>query len=164
MQAARRCCRAQASSRRQVVARAIMSRLRCLNRDRPFEQRLAGWKTWSAGWREAPLSTIRRTPFFCSGCPHSTSTRLPERQPRHGRHRLPFPWRCFIPNRNTATLSQMGGEEPAGLGRRPSPPKHVFQDLGDGTYAHSGLTAIRAAAAAGRQHHLQGFSSTMRSP
>ena len=133
-----------------MVARAIMSRLRRLgNETAPFEQRLARLEDLERRMAQTPLSTVRRTPFFCSGCPHSTSTRLPEGSRAMagiGCHSMAL----FMPNRNTATLSQMGGEGANWIGQAPfTAEKHVFQNLGDGTYAHSGLIAIRAAAAAG---------------
>ena len=56
----------------------------------------------------------------------------------------------FMPDRHTATLTHMGGEGVNWIGQAPfTTERHVFQNLGDGTYAHSGLMAIRAAAAAG---------------
>jgi len=133
-----------------MVARAIMSRLRRLgNEATPFEQRLARLENLERRLAQTPFSTLRRTPFFCSGCPHSTSTRLPEASRAMagiGCHSMAL----FMPKRNTATLSQMGGEGANWIGQAPfTAEKHVFQNLGDGTYAHSGIAAIRAAAAAG---------------
>src|SRR6185437_13809139 len=89
------------------------------------------------------------TPYFCSGCPHNTSTRVPEgsrSMAGNGCHTLAI----FIPQRRTMTYSHMGGEGASWIGQAPfTSEKHVFQNLGDGTYFHSGLLAIRAAAAAG---------------
>ena len=91
----------------------------------------------------------RRTPWFCSGCPHNTSTRIPRRQQGAGRHRLPRAWRCTR-GPNTLVPTQMGGEGAQWVGlRRYTSRPHVFQNLGDGTYYHSGLLAIRAAVASG---------------
>ena len=91
---------------------------------------------------------IARTPFFCPGCPHNTSTRVPE-----GSRALAGIGCHFMVtwmDRNTATFSHMGGEGVAWLGQAPfTDEKHVFVNLGDGTYFHSGLLAIRAAVAAG---------------
>ncbi len=92
---------------------------------------------------------IVRTPFFCSGCPHNTSTQLPEGSRAMagiGCHGMAI----LMPHRRTATLTHMGGEGVTWIGQAPfTEEKHVFQNLGDGTYYHSGLLAIRAAAAAG---------------
>jgi indolepyruvate ferredoxin oxidoreductase len=133
-----------------MVARALMSRLRRFgDAAGPFEPWLARLEDLARRMEQTSFSTVRRTPFFCSGCPHSTSTRLPEGSRAMagiGCHSMAL----FMPNRNTATLSQMGGEGANWIGQAPfTTESHVFQNLGDGTYAHSGLTAIRAAAAAG---------------
>jgi indolepyruvate ferredoxin oxidoreductase len=91
---------------------------------------------------------IARTPFFCPGCPHNTSTKVPEGSSALagiGCHYMVL-WM----NRNTATYSHMGGEGVAWLGQAPFTERHhVFVNLGDGTYFHSGLLAIRAAVAGG---------------
>ena len=90
-----------------------------------------------------------RAPFFCSGCPHNRSTKLPDGSKGTGGtgcHAIAI----WLPYRNTDTLPQMGGEGLAWLGRsRFSRTKHLFQNLGDGTYSHSGVLAVRAAAASG---------------
>ncbi len=89
-----------------------------------------------------------RTPFFCSGCPHNTSTRVPE----GGRALagIGCHWLALLMPRQTKTFSHMGGEGAAWMGLAPFVrQKHVFQNIGDGTYFHSGLLAIRAAATAG---------------
>ncbi|MBI4986965.1 MAG: indolepyruvate ferredoxin oxidoreductase family protein [Rhodocyclales bacterium] len=95
-----------------------------------------------------PVIPIARIPYFCPGCPHNTSTRVPE-----GSRALAGIGCHFMVtwmDRNTATFSHMGGEGAAWLGQAPfTEEKHVFVNLGDGTYFHSGLLAIRAAVAAG---------------
>lgn len=89
-----------------------------------------------------------RLPYFCSGCPHNTSTRLPEGSRAGGGigcHTMAL-WM----DRGTTGLTQMGGEGANWIGEAPfSETPHVFQNLGDGTYNHSGILAIRAALAAG---------------
>ena len=130
-----------------MVARAIVARLKRLGDASQFDERLARLEIFE---RPAPpASSIQRTPFFCSGCPHNTSTRVPEGSRAMagiGCHSMAL----FMPDRHTATLTHMGGEGVNWIGQAPfTTERHVFQNLGDGTYAHSGLMAIRAAAAAG---------------
>jgi indolepyruvate ferredoxin oxidoreductase len=94
-----------------------------------------------------PVIPTQRTPFFCPGCPHNTSTKLPEGSTALagiGCHYMAI-WM----NRSTATFSHMGGEGAACIGQAPfTERQHMFVNLGDGTYFHSGLLAIRAAVAA----------------
>ncbi|OCC25610.1 indolepyruvate ferredoxin oxidoreductase [Croceicoccus estronivorus] len=91
--------------------------------------------------------SLVRMPSFCAGCPHNTSTKVPEGSVAFGGigcHGMA----TFLPERNTPTLFQMGGEGAAWIGLSPFTEKqHMFQNLGDGTYFHSGLLAIRAAVA-----------------
>src|SRR5450830_1641026 len=90
---------------------------------------------------------VKRTPYFCSGCPHNTSTRVPE-----GSRALAGIGCHFMATwmkRDTNYLAQMGGEGVAWVGSsRFVGEPHVFQNLGDGTYYHSGSLAIRQAIAA----------------
>jgi len=90
----------------------------------------------------------QRIPYFCSGCPHNTSTRVPEGSRAYagiGCHYM-AQWM----ERGTLGYTQMGGEGANWIGEAPfSKRPHVFQNLGDGTYNHSGYLAIRAAIAAG---------------
>jgi indolepyruvate ferredoxin oxidoreductase len=89
-----------------------------------------------------------RIPYFCPGCPHNSSTVVPEGSRAYagiGCHYMAH-WM----DRNTEGFTQMGGEGANWIGEAPfSKTKHVFQNLGDGTYIHSGSLAIRAARAAG---------------
>ncbi|UWR16863.1 indolepyruvate ferredoxin oxidoreductase family protein [Sulfitobacter sp. M368] len=89
-----------------------------------------------------------RLPYFCSGCPHNSSTKLPEGARAYagiGCHYM-VQWM----DRETTGFTHMGGEGANWIGEAPfSNRKHVFQNLGDGTYNHSGVQAIRAALAAG---------------
>jgi indolepyruvate ferredoxin oxidoreductase len=89
-----------------------------------------------------------RIPYFCSGCPHNTSTVVPEGMRAYagiGCHYM-AQWM----DRSTLGYTQMGGEGANWIGEAPfSKRPHVFQNLGDGTYNHSGYMAIRGAIAAG---------------
>ncbi|MDO6823553.1 indolepyruvate ferredoxin oxidoreductase family protein [Marinobacter sp. 1_MG-2023] len=91
---------------------------------------------------------VKRLPYFCSGCPHNTSTKVPE-----GSKALAGIGCHFMASwmgRNTESLIQMGGEGVNWIGKsRYTGNPHVFQNLGEGTYFHSGSMAIRQAVAAG---------------
>jgi indolepyruvate ferredoxin oxidoreductase len=91
---------------------------------------------------------IERVPYFCSGCPHNTSTRVPEGSRATGG--VGCHYMAIWMDRDTATVTQMGGEGATWIGQAPfTETPHVFANLGDGTYFHSGILAIRAALAAG---------------
>jgi len=114
-----------------------------------LEQRLARLEAFEyPATTRAPIA-LQRTPYFCSGCPHNTSTKVPERQPCDGRHRLSRHGAIYSEpaHRDDLAYGRRGREldRPGTLHQR----SHVFQNLGDGTYTHSGLLALRAAAAAG---------------
>ncbi|MCF2872793.1 indolepyruvate ferredoxin oxidoreductase family protein [Octadecabacter sp. G9-8] len=87
---------------------------------------------------------VTRTPYFCSGCPHNSSTKVPEGSRAYagiGCHYL-VQWM----DRDTLGSTQMGGEGANWVGEAPfSTTDHVFQNMGDGTYNHSGVQAIRFA-------------------
>ena len=89
-----------------------------------------------------------RVPYFCAGCPHNSSTTIPKGDRAYagiGCHYM-VQWM----DRDTDGFTQMGGEGANWIGEAPfSTRKHVFQNIGDGTYIHSGILAIRAAVAAG---------------
>lgn len=95
---------------------------------------------------KAPLAL--RSPYFCSGCPHNSSTKVPE-----GSRALAGVGCHFMAvgmDRQTETFTQMGGEGVPWIGTFPfTDTGHVFINLGEGTYFHSGSLAIRAAVAAG---------------
>ncbi len=109
----------------------------------------AGLEALSEARRNDNVKEIAtRTPYFCSGCPHNSSTKLPEGSRAYagiGCHYM-VQWM----DRETTGFTHMGGEGANWIGEAPfSNRKHVFQNLGDGTYNHSGVQAIRAALAAG---------------
>ena len=101
----------------------------------------------SGGSNVISIEGASRTPYFCSGCPHNTSTRLPE-----GSQALAGIGCHFMANwmeRDTDGLIQMGGEGINWVTRSLfNGGRHIFQNLGDGTYYHSGSLAIRQALAA----------------
>ena len=130
-----------------MIARAIAGRVaRFFTSDR-IKARLAFLEA-----KEAALSkrvfAIDRVPTFCSGCPHNTSTRVPEGSRALagiGCHYM-VNW---MPERRTGTFTQMGGEGVPWVGQAPfTREPHIFANLGDGTYFHSGLLAIRQAVSA----------------
>jgi indolepyruvate ferredoxin oxidoreductase len=94
------------------------------------------------------LSAPLRAPSFCSGCPHGRSTKLPDGSRALagiGCHTMAM----FLDPSKTTTVSHMGGEGAMWLGQQPfTTEKHVFANMGDGTYFHSGFLALRQAVAA----------------
>jgi len=98
--------------------------------------------------RPAPL-TLARQPFFCSGCPHNRSTVVPEGSMAGGGigcHGMAL----AMPERHTVGTTHMGGEGVQWVGMAPfTEMTHMFQNLGDGTFFHSGSLAVRQAIAAG---------------
>jgi indolepyruvate ferredoxin oxidoreductase len=131
-----------------IVALAIASRVQRFYQSETMAQRVA-WIERKEASLATPRDTIERVPHFCSGCPHNTSTRVPE-----GSHALGgigcHYMATWMPDRATHTFTQMGGEGVTWIGQAPfTDTPHVFQNLGDGTYFHSGILAIRAAVASG---------------
>jgi indolepyruvate ferredoxin oxidoreductase len=131
-----------------LVARAVVARLARMGQDvSDLAARIDGLE--AVGRPEAGEGRLARAPFFCSGCPHNISTKVPEGSRAMagiGCHGMAY----SIADRRTSFITQMGGEGAAWIGQAPfTDEPHVFQNLGDGTYFHSGLLAIRAAAAAG---------------
>lgn len=89
-----------------------------------------------------------RLPYFCSGCPHNSSTKVPEGSRAYAGIGCHFMVQWM--DRSTLGYTHMGGEGANWIGEAPfSNRAHVFQNIGDGTYNHSGVQAIRAAVAAG---------------
>src|SRR5438034_3103834 len=89
-----------------------------------------------------------RTPYFCSGCPHNSSTVVPEGMRAYAGIGCHFMAQWM--DRSTLGYTQMGGEGANWIGEAPfSNRGHVFQNLGDGTYNHSGYLALRAAIVSG---------------
>jgi indolepyruvate ferredoxin oxidoreductase len=134
-----------------LIAKAIARRLAKANLPADLRARIeARIAVIEAKEREAatPHLVAERQPWFCSGCPHNTSTRVPEGS--RALAGIGCHYMSMWMDRNTETFSQMGGEGVAWTGQMHfTRERHVFVNLGDGTYFHSGLLAIRAAIAAG---------------
>ena len=130
------------------IAIAIGERLMRLAPDEELAQRLDVVRQRRAGITKL-TETLTRIPYFCAGCPHNSSTVVPEGG--RGYAGIGCHWMVqSIPERRTEGSTHMGGEGANWIGEAPfSTREHVFQNLGDGTYNHSGLMAIRAAIAAG---------------
>ncbi len=129
------------------IARAIAKRMSRWHTNATIQQRLSFLEAKEASLAQQPPGA-KRIPYFCSGCPHNTSTRVPE-----GSRALAGIGCHFMSqwmDRNTDTFTHMGGEGISWVGQSPfSSDNHVFVNLGDGTYYHSGSMAIRQAVAAG---------------
>jgi len=130
-----------------MVARAIAGRIAQFYNSDIIQQRLAFLEAKEQVLAQ-PRKIATRVPHYCSGCPHNTSTKVPEGSIAFagiGCHYM-VQWM----DRKTDTFTQMGGEGCTWIGQALfTETKHVFQNLGDGTYFHSGLLAIRAAIASG---------------
>ena len=130
-----------------IVARAIATRLLPHQRSERVLARLAAVETAERAREEAAAGPVR-TPIFCSGCPHNVSTRVPEGSRAEAGIGCHYMARWL--DRRTELVAQMGGEGVHWIGQAPfTDEEHVFANLGDGTYHHSGSLAIRAAVAAG---------------
>ena len=127
------------------IARVIAQRIKRFHTSPQIEQRLAFLEE-----QERALASrdpgIVRTPYFCSGCPHNSSTKVPEGS--RALAGIGCHYMAQWMDRRTATYTHMGGEGVPWVGQAPfSKTKHVFANLGDGTYYHSGILAIRMAVA-----------------
>ncbi|HLF12919.1 MAG TPA: indolepyruvate ferredoxin oxidoreductase family protein, partial [Gammaproteobacteria bacterium] len=130
-----------------LIARVLAKRMRRFHSSADIDERVRFLEHQEL--HLAALTTdVQRMPHFCSGCPHNTSTRVPEGSRAVGGIGCHF--MAGWMDRDTVTYTQMGGEGATWIGQAPfTQTSHVFQNLGDGTYAHSGTLAIRAAVAAG---------------
>ena len=144
--------RAKADLTPAIIAKAIAKRLRQLgvpaDVSARMESRLAIIEARERALAQATLDTGERAPWFCSGCPHNTSTRVPEGS--RAVAGIGCHYMATWMDRSTTTFSQMGGEGVSWVGQASfTTDTHVFANLGDGTYFHSGLLAIRQAVASG---------------
>jgi indolepyruvate ferredoxin oxidoreductase len=126
------------------IAKVIAKRLK------PFywSERMAARVALIEAKEAAPEGhSFKRVPYFCSGCPHNTSTKVPEGS--RAAAGIGCHFMALWMDRETTTFTQMGAEGTPWIGQAPfTTTKHVFQNIGDGTYYHSGSLAIRAAVAA----------------
>jgi len=129
------------------IARVIAARIARFYTSATIHRRLQFLERKEQALAETP-ALLERVPHFCSGCPHNTSTEVPEGSRATagiGCHYM-VSWM----DRRTETFTHMGGEGVPWIGQAPfTETRHIFANLGDGTYFHSGLLAIRAAVAAG---------------
>ena len=129
------------------IARVIARRIARFHTSEEIESRLnfLAAKERALERERAPL---QRVPWFCSGCPHNSSTKVPEGS--RALAGIGCHWMVQWMDRETRTFTQMGGEGVPWIGQAPfSTTEHVFVNLGDGTYYHSGIMALRASVAAG---------------
>ncbi len=133
-----------------MIARVIAQRIERLGLHPRQSEKLKARVDWINAKEAAlakPKIILERIPYFCSGCPHNTSTNVPEGS------RATAGIGCHVMaiwmDRSTSTFTHMGGEGVPWIGQAPfTTAKHIFANLGDGTYYHSGSLAIRAAVAA----------------
>ncbi|KLJ00623.1 indolepyruvate ferredoxin oxidoreductase family protein [Luteimonas sp. FCS-9] len=131
-----------------VIARRILRFLPDEGSERQKMHDVLQWMEAKEGELALPRAQFPRVPHYCSGCPHNTSTTVPEGSRALagiGCHYM-VTWM----DRSTETFTQMGGEGVTWCGQAAfTDTPHVFQNLGDGTYFHSGSLAIRQSVAAG---------------
>ena len=129
------------------IARVIAARINRFHQSERITARLAFLEQKDAVLQKA-VNTPARPAYYCSGCPHNTSTRVPEGSLALAGIGCHVMAASIFPEGNK-TITHMGGEGATWIGQAPfSGLNHVFANLGDGTYFHSGYLAIRAAVAA----------------
>ena len=147
--------RANADLSPAIIARAIAQRLKKLGVSADIAARIDAQLAILAA-KESAMQVIElggtkgaeRAPWFCSGCPHNTSTKVPEGS--RAMAGIGCHFMTIWMDRATVGFTQMGGEGVPWVGQQPfSNEKHMFANLGDGTYFHSGLLAIRQSIASG---------------
>ena len=131
-----------------MIARAIAARIARFHTSDRIRARLAFLEAKEAALAR-PRPVVERVPHYCSGCPHNTSTKVPAGSRAIAGIGCHYMATWLSPD-STQTFCQMGGEGVPWVGQAPfTDTPHVFANLGDGTYMHSGILAIRAAVAAG---------------
>jgi len=143
--------RANADLNPAIVARAIASRLKKMGIDQQIQNQIdVHLAILDAKDQTLKLLTASadRQPWFCSGCPHNTSTKVPEGS--RAMAGIGCHFMSVWMDRSTVGFTQMGGEGVPWVGQQPfSHDGHVFANLGDGTYFHSGMLAVRQSIASG---------------
>lgn len=147
--------RANADLSPALIARAIARRLRKLGIPSDIEARIDAQLAILDAQERATRTLVlnaspeaSRQPWFCSGCPHNTSTRVPEGS--RAMAGIGCHFMTIWMDRSTVGFTQMGGEGVPWVGQQPfSTDQHMFANVGDGTYFHSGILAIRQSIAAG---------------
>ncbi|MEO8121853.1 MAG: indolepyruvate ferredoxin oxidoreductase family protein, partial [Rhodoferax sp.] len=147
--------RANADLSPAIIARAIAQRLKKLGVSSDIGARidaqLAILEAKESAMHILELGGTKgadRQPWFCSGCPHNTSTKVPEGS--RAMAGIGCHFMTIWMDRATVGFTQMGGEGVPWVGQQPfSHDQHMFANLGDGTYFHSGLLAVRQSIAAG---------------
>jgi len=147
--------RAKADLSPALIAHAIAQRVKKMGLGTDMEARIdAQLAILQAKERAMEVLEVKgvkgadRQPWFCSGCPHNTSTKVPEGS--RAMAGIGCHFMATWMDRSTVGFTQMGGEGVPWVGQEPfSTDKHMFANLGDGTYFHSGLLAVRQSIAAG---------------
>ena len=130
-----------------LIAKVIASRILQFSDDTAIREKLKFMQDKENGLIK-PETDFARTPFFCSGCPHNTSTKVPDGS--RATAGIGCHFMSVWMDRNTSTFTHMGAEGTPWIGQAPfTQTEHIFANIGDGTYTHSGALAIRAAAASG---------------
>ena len=130
-----------------AIARALAKRIAPFHTSDQISARIGFLDAKEKATRDRNHLSVVRTTTFCSGCPHNSSTKLPDGSRAHGGVGCHF--MAVYMDRNTTNHTHMGGEGATWIGQAPFvETDHVFQNLGDGTYFHSGLLGIRACVAA----------------
>ncbi len=147
--------RANADLSPAIIARAIAQRVKKMGLDGDMAARidaqLAILQAKESAMQVLELGGLKgadRAPWFCSGCPHNTSTKVPEGS--RAMAGIGCHFMATWMDRSTVGFTQMGGEGVPWVGQQPfTTDQHIFANLGDGTYFHSGLLAVRQSIAAG---------------
>ena len=143
--------RANADLNPSLIAKAIAQRLLKLGVDADIASRINAQLAIITAKEQAmsvSVVTADRQPWFCSGCPHNTSTKVPEGS--RAMAGIGCHFMALWMDRSTAGFTQMGGEGTPWVGQQPFVnDQHIFANIGDGTYFHSGILAVRQSVAAG---------------